>query len=173
MLVVKIFTTSYFIRLENNSDIFQINNIHNQAFKNPDESQIVNELRKNNNLTLSLVCENNIKLIGHIAYSPILNECKEPIGVGLGPIGILPLFQKQGAGSQLIIKGNNEVIKLGFDLIFVLGDPKYYSKFGFKLAKDYNYFCDYDPGGNHFMVLESNKKHSQKRTVYYCDEFNV
>jgi len=93
------------IRLENNSDIFQINNIHNQAFNHPDESQIVNQLRNNNNLILSLVYEINEKLIGHIAYSPIFNECKEPIGVGLGPVGVLPSYQKQGVGSNLIKKG--------------------------------------------------------------------
>ena len=160
------------IRLENNSDIYQIENIHNQAFNNPDESKIVNKLRGNNNLTLSLVGEIDESLIGHIAYSPILNGYQKPIGIGLGPVGVIPAFQNQGIGSHLIEKGNKDVIKMGFDKIFVLGDPKYYSRFGFELAKDYNYFCDFDPKGNHFMILEPNKKRSEKTTVYYRDEFS-
>ena len=93
--------------------------------------------------------------------------------MGLGPVGVLPSFQKQGIGSNLIKKGTKDIIKMGINKMFVLGDQKYYSKFGFELAKDYNYFCDFDPNGNHFMFLKSNKKSPQKRTVYYCEEFNV
>ena len=81
------------IRLENNSDIYKIENIHNQAFNNPDESKIVNKLRGNNNLTLSLVGEIDESLIGHIAYSPILNGYQEPIGIGLGPVGVTQPFR--------------------------------------------------------------------------------
>lgn len=161
------------IRLENNSDRYRIERIHNEAFDNPDEGRIVNELRKNNNLTLSLVCEINKRLIGHIAYSPIINREKETIGIGLGPVGVLPTFQNQGVGFRLIEEGNEDVSKMNYDKIFVLGDPQYYSRFGFELARDYNYFCDFDPTGNHFMILGSNKNRYKRTPVYYCDEFNV
>ena len=162
------------IREENESDIAKITTIHNQAFNGPDEGEIVEGLRKNDNLTISLVAEANGKIIGHIAYSPIYSKNKEIIGIGLAPVAVLPSHQKQGIGSKLIDKGNEIALSKGFERIFVLGDPDYYCRFGFKIAENYNYFSSFDPEGNHFMVLgEKLKKESEKTSVHYCKEFNV
>jgi putative acetyltransferase len=160
------------IRIEKESDVNQITEIHNQAFTGPDEGKIVENLRKNKNLTLSLVCEINGKLTGHIAYSPIRKQ-EEIIGVGLAPVAVLPSMQNQGIGSQLIKYGNAQAFEMGFKRIFVLGGPEYYSRFGFTLAKEYNYYCDYDPEGNHFMVQGELSKETEKTIAYYCKEFNV
>ena len=62
------------IREEKERDINQITKIHNQAFNGPIEGQIVRKLRKNKNFIISLVCELEDKLVGHIAYSPIHNR---------------------------------------------------------------------------------------------------
>ncbi|GAI56501.1 unnamed protein product, partial [marine sediment metagenome] len=67
------------IREENESDIANITTVHNQAFNEPDEGEIVKNLRKNNNLIISLVAEADGKIVGHIAYSPIHNKSKENI----------------------------------------------------------------------------------------------
>ncbi|HDY88579.1 MAG TPA: N-acetyltransferase, partial [bacterium] len=140
------------IRKENESDIANITTIHNQAFNGLDEGKIVRNLRKNDNLTISLAAEANGKIIGHIAYSPIYSKNKEIIGIGLAPIAVLPSHQKQGIGSKLINKGNEIALSKGFERIFVLGDPVYYCRFGFKIAKNYDYFSCFDPQGSHFMV---------------------
>jgi len=162
------------IREENQSDIASITTVHSQAFNGPDEGEIVKNLRKNNNLTISLVAEADGKIIGHIAYSPIYSKNKEIIGIGLAPIAVSPSHQKQGVGSKLIEKGNEIALSKDFKKIFVLGGPEYYCRFGFKMAKNYNYFSSFDPEGNHFMVLgEELKKESEKASVYYCKEFNV
>jgi putative acetyltransferase len=161
------------IRAEKESDIKQITGVHNQAFKGADEGKIVEGLRRNKNLTISLVCEIDGKLAGHIAYSPIRNKNEEIIGIGLAPVAVLPSMHNQGIGSQLIKHGNKEVFEMGFKKIFVLGDLKYYSRFGFVLAKEYNYYCEYDPEGNHFMVLEEPLKKPGKTMIYYCKEFSV
>jgi len=126
------------IRTEKESDIDQIIEIHNQAFKGTDEGKIVENLRKNKNLIISLVYEINDKLTGHIAYSPIRSQKEEIIGIGLAPIAVLPALQKQGIGSKLIEHGNKQSFNKGFKKIFVLGGPKYYSRFGFVSAKEYN-----------------------------------
>ena len=159
------------IRTEKEADIDQIAEIHNTAFAGPDESKIVESLRKNGNLTISLVCEIEGKLAGHIAYSPIKN--KVTIGVGLAPVAVLPTMQNKEIGSLLIEHGSEKAFEMGFNKIFVLGAPKYYSRFGFVLAKEYNYFCDFDPEGNHFMVQGELQKEPKKTKVYYCKEFNV
>ncbi len=162
------------IREENESDIASITTVHNQAFNGPDEGKIVKTLRKNNNLTISLVTEANGKIVGHIAYSPIYNKDKQIIGLGLAPVAVSPSHQKQGIGSKLIEKGNEIVLSKGFEKIFVLGDPGYYCRFGFKIAKNYNYFSSFDPEGNHFMVLgDQLRKESEKTSVHYCEEFNI
>ncbi len=162
------------IREENESDIANITTVHNQAFNGPDEGEIVKNLRKNNNLTISLVAETDGKIVGHIAYSPIYSKNKEIIGIGLAPVAVSPSHQKQGVGSKLIERGNKIALSKGFKKVFVLGEVEYYCRFGFEIAKNHNYFSRFDPEGNHFMVLgEKPKKESEKTSVHYCKEFNV
>ena len=161
------------IRAEKESEINQITEIHNKAFNNPDEGKIVENLRKNGNLTISLVCEINGTLAGHIAYSPVINQNNKTMGIGLGPVAVLPSIQNQGIGSQLIEYANKNAFNMNFRKIFVLGYPKYYYRFGFVLAKEYNYYCEFDSEGNHFMDLGAQTKEPEKTIVYYCEEFNV
>ncbi|UCF86909.1 MAG: hypothetical protein JSV71_05365, partial [Nitrospiraceae bacterium] len=78
---------------------------------------------------------------------------KEPVGAGPGPVAVLPSFQRIGIESKLIETGNQIVFSKRFHTIFVLGNPAYYSRFGFEKAKKQNYFSRYDPGGNNFLVL--------------------
>jgi putative acetyltransferase len=161
------------IRREKETDVNQITAIHEQAFNGPDEGKIVENLRKNKNLTLSLVCEQNGAIVGHIAYSPIYKG-QEIVGLGLAPVAVLPEHQNQGVGSELIRQGNSLALSEGYKKIFVLGDPVYYSRFGFQLARQYNYYSTFDPQGDHFMVKGSQLKNEpEKIIVNYCEEFNV
>jgi putative acetyltransferase len=160
------------IHEEKTTDINQITGLHNQAFNGPDEGEIVNNLRKNNNLIISLVCELNGKVVGHIAYSPMFNDQKI-IGLGLAPVAVLPDNQKQGIGSELIRQGNRIALSKGYTKIYVLGYPDYYSRFGFEPAKEYNYFCRFDPEGAHFMLMGGQLENEpEKVVVNYCEEFN-
>ena len=162
------------IREEKEPDIVDITAVHDQAFDGPIEGKIVENLRKNKNLTISLVAETDGKITGHIAYSPMYNKEREITGLGLGPVGVLPSFQKQGIGSKLTTKGNEIAWSKGINKIFVLGDTEYYCRFGFEIARNYNYFSAFDPEGNHFMVMgEQLKKESAKTFVDYCEEFNA
>ena len=161
------------IREENELDLNQISEIHNQAFNGSEEAKIVENLRKNKNLTISLVCEIDRKVVGHIVYSPIYFEDKI-IGIGLAPVAVLPSFQKQGIGSRLIENGNRVAFSKGFQKILVLGDPAYYARFGFQNAKKYNYFSKFDPEGKHFMILEKDVEYMpEKIDIEYCKEFDV
>jgi len=161
------------IRIENKADWIQITEIHNQAFRDAEASQIVTYLRKNNNLKLSLVYEYDGILVGHIAYSLIKNINDIVIGIGLAPLSVLPSHQKKGIGYKLVEYGNHQVKKMGFNQIFVLGNPKYYSRFGFEIAKKNNYFSDFDPKGNHFMVFGKKTKEPFKINVFYSNEFKL
>ncbi len=162
------------IRPENENDIEAITAVHYQAFNGPVEGKIVENLRQNQNLILSLVFELEGKVVAHIAYSPLHDKDQEFVGLGLAPVAVLPAYQKRGLGASLIEIGNKMAFATGFKRIFVLGDPGYYRGFGFEIASKYNYFSDFDPEGNHFMVLgEQWEKASEKTAVYYGKEFNV
>ena len=161
------------IREEKESDIPPIAHIHNQAFNSADEARIVEKLRKNNKITVSLVCESDGEILGHIAYSPVYSK-NEIAGVGLAPVAVLPSVQKQGIGTKLINSGNHIVFSKGFEKIFVLGDPAYYSRFGFENAKKYNYFSQFDPEGHNFMILGKDiRKQIERIDIDFCEEFYV
>jgi len=158
------------ITTESVFDIDNITIVHDLAFQCPTEGKIVQALRQNQHLTLSLVYWLNNHIVGHSAYSPIFVE-NQIIGLGLGPIAILPDFQRRGFGSQLIENGNRLAL-CQYGKIFVLGEPKFYRKFGFKLAKEWQYFSKYDPDGQHFMILSGDfAPNAQAVFVDYCDEF--
>jgi putative acetyltransferase len=161
------------IREGKESEINDITDVHDQAFGAP-MGNFVKNLSKNNNLIISLVAEIDGKIIGHIAYSPMYNKEREIIGLGIGPVGVLPSFQKHGIGSKLTEKGNEIAWSKGINKIFVLGDSKYYCSLGFELASNYNYFTILDPTGSNFLVIgEELKKELEKTFVDYGKEFNA
>ncbi|MBN1833076.1 MAG: N-acetyltransferase [Deltaproteobacteria bacterium] len=99
-----------FIRNETVSDIEAISEVtiaafQNLAISNHTEQFITNALRDANALTISQVAETDGKVVGHIAFSPITISDVSLNWYGLGPISVLPKYQKQGIGKSLILKG--------------------------------------------------------------------
>ena len=74
-------------------------------------------------------------------------------GLGLGPIAVLPECQRTGIGSRLMRAGLELCRQQGYDFIVLLGDPGYYSRFGFKPARGFGLSSDYGDG-DEFQVLE-------------------
>lgn len=131
---------SLIIRSEQARDIPHITHLILQAFDNhphhdPNtgitEHIIVQNLRKESALTLSLVTEYQQQIIGHIAFSPVKFNQAESHWHVMAPVSILPEFQNQGIGSKLIQTGLTALQKLSSDGVVVLGDPNYYQRFGF------------------------------------------
>lgn len=81
---------------------------------------------------LSLLAESHDVIIGHICFSPITsNYSKSLQGYILAPLAVLPDYQGQGVGSDLVRHGIKRLSDTETQAIFVYGDPKYYSRFGF------------------------------------------
>ena len=125
------------IRNETASDIEAIFNVTKAAFENhpisrQTEQFIVNALRAANALTISLVAEVGGKVVGHIAFSPVTISDGSCDWYGLGPISVLPEYQKQGVGKALMHKGLSLLKALGAEGCALAGDPNYYERFGFK-----------------------------------------
>lgn len=124
------------IRHETHQDITAIHEVETSAFRRRSEADLVDALRKAGKAIVSLVAEYEKKVIGHVLFSPVTIE-PEPgsvKGIGLGPVAVLPEYQGQGAGSQLIRKGLEECRRLGYDYSVVLGNPRYYERFGYRKA---------------------------------------
>ncbi len=92
---------------------------------------IINALRAAGVLTISLVAENDGQVIGHIAFSPVTISDGATGWYGLGPVSVLPEYQKQGIGKSLVNEGLSQLKKLGAQGCALVGDPNYYKQFGF------------------------------------------
>lgn len=125
------------IRKEVISDVSDIKVLTTAAFLNAPhtshtEQFIVNALRRSGNLTVSLVAEADEQIVGHVAASPVSISDGSQGWYGLGPISVDPEYQGIGIGSQLMRQALATLRELGASGCVVLGEPKYYSRFGFK-----------------------------------------
>ena len=125
------------IRDENVSDASAITEVTVAAFKtiavsNQTEQFIIEALRKARALTISLVAELDGRVIGHIAFSPITISDGTPGWYGLGPVSVLPEYQRQGAGKALILEGLKRLKEMDARGCCLVGHPEYYKQFGFR-----------------------------------------
>ncbi|WP_424771368.1 GNAT family N-acetyltransferase [Pontixanthobacter sp.] len=101
-------------------------------FSDGTEHHLVNRLRSDGDLTLSLVAENTDRaIIGHIAFSPVTISDGTQHWYGLGPVSVMPSQQNRGTGSALVHRGITEMTRRGARGIILLGNPEYYSRFDF------------------------------------------
>ena len=96
------------------------------------EQFIVTALRNAGQLSVSLVADDHGAVIGHVAISPVTISDGTAGWLGLGPISVAPNYQGQGIGAQLMEQALAELRALGASGCVVLGEPDYYSRFGFK-----------------------------------------
>jgi putative acetyltransferase len=90
-------------------------------------------LRKAGKLTVSLVADAEGKVIGHIAVSPVSISDGASGWFGLGPISVMPEYQRSGVGSRLMREALRILHDQGAAGCVVLGEPRYYSRFGFRV----------------------------------------
>lgn len=125
------------IRNEVASDIEAISEVTKAAFRNHPYSNnteqfIINALRAENALTISLVAELDEKVVGHIAFSPVTFTDGSENWYDLGPISVEPDYQKRGVGTKLVNEGLDTLKDLGAEGCVLVGGPDFYKRFGFK-----------------------------------------
>jgi len=164
------------IRKEEEKDYKNIYEVNRLAFEQENESKLVEKIRVGSNFIpdLSLVADIDNRIVGHILFSKIKiigNSIYETLA--LAPVDVLPEFQKQGIGSNLINKGMGKARELGFDSIIVLGHEDYYPKFGFKRASKWNIKCCFEVPDEVFMAIEliDGALKGKEGTIEYPDEF--
>jgi putative acetyltransferase len=127
----------FFIRSEKDADIDAITTVTVAAFRtlevsNQTEQFIIEALRAAKALTVSLVAESNDCVVGHIAFSPVTISDGTRNWYGLGPVSVLPEYQRQGIGKALIREGLSRLRDMHAQGCCLVGHPDYYRKFGFK-----------------------------------------
>ncbi len=130
------------IREERPEDIRAINALTKAAFANAqhsdgNESEVIDALRADGDLTMSLVATNmDEAIIGHLAFSPITISDGTTGWYAAGPLSVMPTRQRVGIGSQLAEEGLVRMSAMGARGLVLLGDPAFYVRFGFRPDPD-------------------------------------
>lgn len=156
------------IRTETPADHAAIRAIVVDAFGGEQEADLVDGLRRDGALTVSLVAEVDGRIVGHVALSRLKSP---PRALALAPVAVVTDRQRQGVGSALV----REAIKRATaaedaDVIFVLGEPAYYSRFGFAPETALPFPSPY--AGSYFMALKLTARDVTVEPVIYADAFD-
>lgn len=143
------------IRWEQPEDHAGVRVVHQLAFRQDGEANLVDLLRIRQKVLISLVAVSDSRIVGHIMFSPVSIAAVPPDfrGVGLAPLAVHPDFQNRGIGSQLTEAGLRACRQKGYDAVVVLGHRSYYPRFGFSRAKDFGLDNEFNAQDD-FMVLE-------------------
>lgn len=125
------------VRLELPADREAVKEVHLRAFGDHGAvvGALVDSLRPSIavDVGLSLVAERNSVVVGHVMFTPsVLDAPVRLVRVQvLSPLGVVPEHQRTGVGSELVRAGLATMAQQGVPVVFLEGDPGYYSRFGF------------------------------------------
>ncbi|MEW6059751.1 MAG: N-acetyltransferase [Actinomycetota bacterium] len=135
------------VRLEEPTDRPHAIEVERRAFDSDEEPAIVEAVRDEPG-AFAFVAEEDGRVVGHVQMSPGTVGNSEVLA--LGPIGVLPERQRRGIGSALICAALDEARARGWVAAIVIGDPRFYPRFGFEPGAAYglrNSFAGVYPGG--------------------------
>jgi putative acetyltransferase len=152
------------IRNEQQEDCGTVEQLVREAFWNLyvpgcNEHYILHNLRKSKDFIpeLDFVAQKEGQIVGQIAYSRGIIKCKQGEDkevISFGPLSVSPAFQKRGIGSSLIIHTIDLARNMGYPAICIYGDPRYYSRFGFRCGEKYEIKTADDKFAVALQVLE-------------------
>ena len=162
------------LRSETDADASAITDLTVSAFKtleisNHTEQFIITALRAAKALTVSLVAEVDGRVIGHIAFSPVTISDGTRNWYGLGPVSVLPDYQRQGIGKALIQEGLSRLKDINAQGCCLVGHPEYYKKFGFKNTPE----LMLEGVPQEFFFALSFDRHTPHGTVTFHDAFKA
>ena len=121
------------IRDSQPADADGILRVHVEAFPTSAEADLVEKLQSDGDDRISLVASVNDAIVGHILFSrmDVHAEGAALHAIALAPVAVRSDWQGRGIGSQLIRVGIERAKAEGWQIIFLLGEPAYYRRFGF------------------------------------------
>ena len=141
------------VREERAGDAAAIRSVHLAAFPTPSEANLVEQLRNDGDVAASIIALADGEIAGHVLFSRMSVEAdgQELHGWGLGPVAVVPDRQRTGIGSALVEAGIDRARATGVQIIFVLGEPAYYGRFGFDAKSAAPFASPY--AGAYFQAL--------------------
>ena len=162
------------VRPESVDDRPAVRAILEAAFPTAAEADLVDAMREEVALVLSLVAEQaDARVTGYAGFSRLTIEhhgTRTP-AVGLAPVAVTPDLQRRGVGTALIEDGLARLASRGETLVFVLGDPAYYGRFGFDAVAAASFSSQY--AGPHFMLRRLCAGASGDGMVHYPHAFDA
>jgi putative acetyltransferase len=140
------------VRKEYPADIAAIRELVMSAFPTPAEAELVDALRAAGRLSISLVAVEEGAVIGHAAWSPVTVDGLT-LGLGLAPVAVRADRRRQGVAARLVREGLELCRNAAVGLVVVLGDPRYYARFGFEAARRHELRDEYQ-AGDAFQIVE-------------------
>jgi putative acetyltransferase len=163
------------IRNEEERDRAAVYALNASAFETADEADLVDALRERARPVVSLVAEDDEKIVGHIMFSPVSLSGQPALRIsGLAPMAVAPDRQRAGIGSALVRAGLERCRRLGFGAVVVLGHPEYYPRFGFTPSSRHGIACEYEVPEEVFMVMELEPGYlgGKSGTIKYHEAFS-
>ena len=142
------------IRPETGADLAAVGEVNRLAFGREAEARLVDDLRDGGYARLSLVAQEEGRIVGHVMFSEaVIRTGGGEVGaLALGPVGVIPERQGRGVGSALVREGLDRCVREGHRIVVLLGHPGYYPRFGFSAERAINLSSPYS--GDAFMALE-------------------
>jgi putative acetyltransferase len=143
------------VRPEESRDADGVRLVNQRAFGRPSEAALVDALRSSAG-AMSLVATVGTTVAGHILFTAVqVGDVKTRMSAaGLAPMAVLPEYQRQGIGSQLVRAGLDACRAEGHGLVVVVGHPEFYPRFGFVPASTIGLEYEHPVHPEAFMVLE-------------------
>lgn len=159
------------IRPERSDDAASIGEVVTAAFGQRQEADLVQRLREDGDMILSLVAEDDGAIVGHVAFSRlwVTHHGVRTPGISLAPVAVLPARQRGGVGRALIGAGHLRLKAAGEAIVFVLGDPAYYKRFGFSHETAEDFTCVYQ--GEYLQALRLSADAPTEGEVIYAPAF--
>ncbi len=108
-----------------------------RPYADGDEQDVIERLRDQGALSLSLVATLAGKVVGHVAFSPALSADGSGPWYALGPVSVTPDLQGRSIGAQLIRAGLDDISDRGALGCILTGNPDYYRRFGFEVTPEH------------------------------------
>lgn len=138
------------LRLENEKDYFEVENLTREAFWDVyrpgcSEHLVLNKLRQADSFIkdLDYVLIEDGKIVGNIVYTKMFTGTERKMSdevIAFGPISVHPDFQRKGLGKKLIEYTLDKAKCLGYKAVLITGDNNYYNPLGFESACRYHVY---------------------------------
>lgn len=130
-------------------DRIAVRAVQKRAFGRDAEADLAEALLDSATVTFDLVAKLDAMVVGHVVLSQLDGPEKS---LGLGPLAVDPEWRDFQIGTELVRRALEMARREGWQSAFVLGDPVYYGRFGFKRALAEPVQCAYQ--GPYLQALE-------------------